>query len=254
MPAYNRNRNALAIPDDGIVPAVDKVNLSPATPAVTGIVYPSSSPMDAPTETESTRYRPPPHRLYSHPNIAASSIDDVPESLVDGQALDQLWGSIRQQKERKMAKERPKVQSLEEAVNEVPSENPAVDIPVLESQASGRKSLQKQKSISSFRESTDGRSIVASFDMQDVPKQNIHVSFQRTRLVITWEIAELYEWEEGGYIMRERLERMFNRTLPLPEGTRFEEIRAQMNGHHLVLRYPNMRCLKVDVRSRSGES
>lgn len=73
---------------------------------------------------------------------------------------------------------------------------------------------------SSFRESTDGRSIVASFDMHDVPKQNIHVSFQRTRLVITWEVAELYEWEENGYVMRERLERMFNRTLPLPEGTR----------------------------------
>jgi hypothetical protein len=147
MPAYNRNRNALAIPGDGSIRAVDKANPSPVTPAVTGIVYPSSSPMDAPTETESTRYRPPPNRFYSHPNVAASSIDDVPESVADGQSLDQLWGSIRQQKERKMAKERPKVQSLEEALNEEPSEHPAVDVPVLESQASGRKSLQKQKSM-----------------------------------------------------------------------------------------------------------
>ena len=73
---------------------------------------------------------------------------------------------------------------------------------------------------SSFRESTDGRSIVGTFDMRDVPKQNIHVSFQKIRLVITWETAELYEWEENGYIMRERSERMFHRTLPLPEGTR----------------------------------
>jgi hypothetical protein len=103
--------------------------------------------VDTPTETESTRYKPPPNRFYKHPNIAASSIEDVPESVVDGQSLDQLWGNIRQQKEQKMAKERPKVQSLEEAVNEVPSEHPGVDIPVLESQVSGRKSLQKQKSM-----------------------------------------------------------------------------------------------------------
>ena len=152
MPAYNRhgsNRNALAIPDDANIRAVNKTNPLPPTPAVTGIIYPSSSPMDAPTETESTRYRPPPNRFYRHPNVAASSIDDVPESVADGQSLDQLWGSIRQQKEQKMAKERPKIQSLEEAVNEVPSEHPqaGVDVPVLESQASGRKSLQKQKSM-----------------------------------------------------------------------------------------------------------
>jgi len=146
MPAYSRNRNALAIPDDG-TRAVGKTNPSPVTPAVTGIVYPSNSSMDAPAEIESTKYRPPPHHFYSHPNIAASSIDDVPESVADGQSLDQLWGSIRQQKERKMAKERPKVQSLEEVADEAPSEQPAIDVPVLESQASGRKSLQKQKSM-----------------------------------------------------------------------------------------------------------
>jgi hypothetical protein len=144
MPAYNRSRNVLAIPD-GITQAVDKGGPSPVTPAVTGIAYPSTSAMDAATETESTRYRPPPNRFYNHPNIAASSIDDVPESVVDGQSLDKLWGSIRQQKERKMAKERPKVQSLEEVLNEAPSSG--VDVPVLESQASGRKSLQKQKSM-----------------------------------------------------------------------------------------------------------
>lgn len=75
-------------------------------------------------------------------------------------------------------------------------------------------------SRSTFRESTDGRSIVATFDLPDVAKQDIHVSFQRNRLVVTWATAEISEWEEDGIIMRERLERMFNRTLPLPEGTK----------------------------------
>jgi len=252
MRAYNYNRNPLTISGDDNAKPSDKTNLSPVTPAVTGIIYPS----DAPSETEFSRYRPTHHQFYTHPNIAESSIDDVPESVADGQSLDQLWGTIRQQKERKMAKERPKVQSLEEATPELPEHatSSAVDVPVLESQLTAPKSFKRQKSISSIRESTDGRSVVASFDLRDVPKENIHVSFQRSRLVVTWETAELYEWEENGHIMRERQEKMFHRTLPLPEGTRFEEIRAQMNSHHLVLRYPNMRCLRVEPRSRSAES
>jgi hypothetical protein len=83
------------------------------------------------------------------------------------------------------------------------------------------------------------------------------------------------EWEEpDGVFCREFIRKMYHRTLPLPEGTRvsnqcllfrssgsnvhvifqFEEIHAQMTGKGLILRYPNMRCYRVDARSRSGDS
>ena len=132
---------------------------------------------------------------------------------------------------------------------------------------------------SNFRESTDGRSLVVNFELPDVDKQDIHISFQRNKLVLTWETAELTEWEEeDGIILREQVRRMYHRTLPLPDGTRvraiyvfielsdfsdppppfffplqFEEIHAQMTSKGLTLRYPNMRCYRVDVRS-SGNS
>lgn len=256
MPAYSHNpqRDPLSIPHSGFRRSYDKANPSPVTPAVTGIIYPST-PLDSITEADTSIYRAPANRFYTHPNVAASTIDDgAPRPLSDSHALDELWGSIREQKERKMAKERPKVQSLEEMAHELSLEQPPIDIPVLESHVSIPKSLKKQKSISSFRESSDGRSIVATFDLPDVAKQDVHVSFQRSRLVVTWATAELSEWEEDGVIMRERLERMFHRTLPLPEGTKFEEIRGLMNGRQLSLRYPNMRCVRVEPRSRSGES
>jgi HSP20 family molecular chaperone IbpA len=74
---------------------------------------------------------------------------------------------------------------------------------------------------SNFRESTDGRSLVVNFELPDVDKQDIHISFQRNKLVLTWETAELTEWdEEDGIILREQVRRMYHRTLPLPEGTR----------------------------------
>jgi hypothetical protein len=130
---------------------------------------------------------------------------------------------------------------------------------------------------SNFRESTDGRSLVVNFELPDVDKQDIHISFQRNKLVLTWETAEITEWEEeDGIILREQVRRMYHRTLPLPDGTRvrvkpffknrpifliihfffllqFEEIHAQMTSKGLTLRYPNMRCYRVDVRS-SGNS
>lgn len=134
---------------------------------------------------------------------------------------------------------------------------------------------------STFRESTDGRAIVATFDLPEVAKQDIHISFQRNKLVLTWESGEITEWEEeDGVVLREHVRKMFHRTLPLPEGTRvrrisikffladlvvetfistllslqFEEIHAQMTSKGLILRYPNMRCYRVDARSRSGDS
>lgn len=133
---------------------------------------------------------------------------------------------------------------------------------------------------SNIRESTDGRSLVVTFELPNVDKEDIHISFQRNKLVLTWETAEITGWgEEEGIVLREQVRTKYHRTLPLPDGTRvrailyknlpptsdfpnflffspffqFEEIHAQMTSKGLTLRYPNMRCNRVDVRS-SGNS
>ena len=258
MPSYTHNSNRnLQIPREHVAGPSDKTNPSPITPAVTGILYPTSSMYSA-TEAESSRYETAPTRLYNHPNVGGSAIGDgttTESGAFDDAHLDQIWGTIRQQKERKMAKERPKVQSLEEPTNDPSIDHHPIDIPLMDAYpASPPRSLKKRKSISSFRESTDGRSIVATFDLPDVAKEDIHVSFQKNRLVVTWATAELAEWEENGIVMRERLERMYHRILPMPEGTKFEEVRCSMTSRQLTLRYPNMRCYRVESNSRSGDS
>ena len=66
---------------------------------------------------------------------------------------------------------------------------------------------------------------MVNFELPDVDKQDIHISFQRNKLVLTWETAELTEWEEeDGIILREQVRRMYHRTLPLPDGTRVRAI------------------------------
>ena len=221
---------------------------SPVTPAVTGIDYPGD---DLSTDIVESRPQVSRNALYTHPNVAGSTIDDV-EPLVDSQSLDQLWGTIRLEKERKMAKERPKVQSLEDTVPQelLVQDHRAIQVPLMESPPiSAPKSVKRPKSMyvslfcathkvdinqsicvfffnsSNFRESTDGRSLVVNFELPDVDKQDIHISFQRNKLVLTWETAEVTEWEEeDGIILREQVRRMYHRTLPLPDGTRVRAI------------------------------
>lgn len=240
MPPYTGNRKD------------DKTHHTPITPAVTGIDYPSN---DVSTQPDSHRPpRPNGRGFYTHPNIGGSTIEDV-EPPADARSLDLLWDTIRQEKEKKMAKERPKVQSLEEMVQEMlVVEHAPMAVPLESPPISAPKTARRHKSISDFRESTDGRAIVATFELPDVAKEDIHLSFQRNKLILTWEIGELHEWEEDGVVFRELIRSVHHRTLPLPEGTRFQEIRAQMTSRGLVLRYPNMRCYRVDGHSRSAES
>ena len=133
--------NALSRKDDKVIIP------SPVTPAVTGIDYPSND--DLSTDIES---RPQPRNiaraLYTHPNIAGSTIEDV-EPPVDARSLDQLWDTIRLEKERKMAKERPKVQSLEEIAQELlVQDHHTMHVPVMESPpVSAPKSVKRQKSM-----------------------------------------------------------------------------------------------------------
>ncbi len=51
-------------------------------------------------------------------------------------------------------------------------------------------------------------------------KEDIHITFQRNRLILTWGTGEIHEREEDGVIYREHVRKMYHRTLPLPEGTR----------------------------------
>jgi HSP20 family molecular chaperone IbpA len=60
--------------------------------------------------------------------------------------------------------------------------------------------------------------------MPGLQKQDVHVSFQRNRLVVTWENVNITEREEDGRVVRERREKTYNRTIPLPEGTKVSSI------------------------------
>jgi len=101
--------------------------------------------------------------------------------------------------------------------------------------------LKKRKSKANFQDSADGKTVTATFELQGVNKSDVHVSYQNDKVVISWESVTTDEKMEGARLIRERREKRYVRTLPLPEGTKFEDIRASMDGRHLVLTYPKFK-------------
>jgi Hsp20/alpha crystallin family len=75
-------------------------------------------------------------------------------------------------------------------------------------------------SSATFRESHDGRMMTATFDLPGIKKNQVHVSYRGHYLIVDWETVKITEHEEGGKIVRDRKEKTYSRTLPIPEGTR----------------------------------
>lgn len=62
--------------------------------------------------------------------------------------------------------------------------------------------------------------VTATFELPGINKSDVHVSFQNDKMVISWESVTTDERMEGDRLVRERKEKQYVRTLPLPEGTK----------------------------------
>ncbi len=66
---------------------------------------------------------------------------------------------------------------------------------------------------------------MAFFDMTGVLKENVHVNFKFPRIYISWFVETVTESEdEEGRIVIERIQKDYQRTLPVPEGTKVRSL------------------------------
>lgn len=193
------------------------------------------------------------HPLPASSSSLSSEEDDyyLPSTPPDTHvSLDSVWESVRKAKERSMAAQPSKIKSLERHRGSPtpPPLQTRTSEPYQQHKQPPTK-LQKGKSYVKYRESADGLTVTAIFDLPRVKKDDMHVSFQGNRLVVSWRTVKITEREEpldaedlgsGTRILRELEHKKYSRTIPLPDGTRFEQIRAARDGRHLVLTYPNI--------------
>ena len=82
-----------------------------------------------------------------------------------------------------------------------------------------------------------------TFEMAGVKKQDMHVSFRASRLIVSWQVEKTAEREDGdGALVREREVQRYSHTIPLPEGTK---VRAPPRS-----RPPSPRCAALTGGSR----
>ncbi|KAF8323048.1 hypothetical protein DL93DRAFT_615970 [Clavulina sp. PMI_390] len=99
--------------------------------------------------------------------------------------------------------------------------------------------LKKKKSRFHLYRNGDADYMTATFDLPDVRKEDVHVAFQSSQLTITWESTLVTERRaDDRTIIRERKERKYARTLPLPPGTDFADVKAYLENGVLTVMYP----------------
>jgi hypothetical protein len=128
---------------DNIERLVDPSQPAPLTPAVTGINYPSPTDVYSGSGTRRPSLLMAPPGPSSH-HQSSSDGSNAPSTPTDMDTLDQLWSSIRLQKERKMAKEPPKVQLFAD-MSYVPDQPSSSFGPVVVEPAAQQ--IKKQKSL-----------------------------------------------------------------------------------------------------------
>ena len=62
--------------------------------------------------------------------------------------------------------------------------------------------------------------MLVTFDMTGVKKQDMHVSYRTSRLIVSWRVERTVERQDGDVVVREREVRRYSHTVPLPDGTK----------------------------------
>lgn len=125
----------------------------------------------------------------------------------------------------------------------IPAQQPPSLTDVQQTSSSRAKARRPRKhpSSASFKESADGRTVTATFDVPGVRKEDMHVSYCGRHLVVSWRTSRVTERREGDVLVREREVVGNNQIISLADGTQFADIWALKDSKRLALTYPNPR-------------
>ncbi|KAA1476764.1 HSP20-like chaperone [Dentipellis sp. KUC8613] len=89
-----------------------------------------------------------------------------------------------------------------------------------------------------LHENPDANTLTATFELPGLKKEDVNIEVHNNALTVSGETNVSSERKEDGYAVRERRSGKFSRTLPLPQGTKPEEIKASMENGVLEVIFP----------------
>ncbi|CAE6461403.1 unnamed protein product [Rhizoctonia solani] len=100
------------------------------------------------------------------------------------------------------------------------------------------------KTRSSFTETEHNGIVSLVFELPGVPKSDIKVKFATQKISVAWQKVTVEEKAEGERLIRERVEKKYLRTIPIPPAVPFDTIRAVLQDERLTVTYPRVDILK----------
>ncbi|KAH7341854.1 hypothetical protein B0J17DRAFT_626293 [Rhizoctonia solani] len=100
------------------------------------------------------------------------------------------------------------------------------------------------KTRSSFTETEHNGIVTLVFDLPGIPKSDIKVKFATQKISVAWQKVTIEEKAEGERLIRERVEKKYLRTIPIPPAVPFDTIRAVLQDERLSVTYPRVDILK----------
>jgi HSP20 family protein len=89
-----------------------------------------------------------------------------------------------------------------------------------------------------LHEDAETNKVTATFELPGLNKEDIKIDVSNNQLVVSGESNTSSEKTENGYTVRERRSGKFSRALPLPKGTKPEDIAAKLEHGVLTITFP----------------
>ncbi|KAI0080035.1 small heat shock protein [Panus rudis PR-1116 ss-1] len=80
--------------------------------------------------------------------------------------------------------------------------------------------------------------VTATFELPGLKKEDVNIDVHNNLLTVSGESKISSERDENGYAVRERRYGKFSRSIPLPPGTKEEEIKASLENGVLTVKFP----------------
>ncbi|KAI5118579.1 hypothetical protein M0805_004195 [Coniferiporia weirii] len=106
-------------------------------------------------------------------------------------------------------------------------------------EANGQRSLaQGFQPRLDIHESGETGFVTATFELPGLKREDVTIDVQENRLVVSGTQTVAKDAEDAGYVHRERRIGRFSRTLPLPAGTKPDDIKAKLEDGLLTISFP----------------
>ncbi|KAI8992722.1 HSP20-like chaperone [Trametes punicea] len=80
--------------------------------------------------------------------------------------------------------------------------------------------------------------ITATFELPGLKKEDVNIDVHNNVLTVSGEQKQSEERNEGGYVVRERRYGRFSRSIPVPQGIKPDEIKANLENGVLTVTFP----------------